>query len=318
MRIARDRTDERGSVSPRLALGRAASGEISTRRFSLVRNLPDATPSIGLWGLLTSNDRTSLCDEVRMRTPSFGSRGSVGGRNTVLGIGLALVLASGCGADDSLAGDMAAGHPTKVKMPTKAVAEPPSDDPIAVANAAPGYQPQAYPAGPYGLTEGSIIRNMEFLGWHQPATAQYALDATESVQLSDFYDPTGEKGTELILVNSVAVWCGVCRGEYDDLKNSDTYQSLHARGLEMLGLLFEDNNADPARYVDLINWSSAYDVSFPFALDPGFKSGVYFDRSATPMNMLIDAKTMQILVLMTGYNPQLYETASQLLTQRGR
>ena len=72
------------------------------------------------------------------------------------------------------------------------------------------------------------------------------------------------------------------------------------------------------RYVDMVNWGATYQVQFPFAVDPGFKSGVYFDRAATPMNMLVDARTMKILVLVTGYSPTLYDTASEILTQRGR
>jgi hypothetical protein len=53
-------------------------------------------------------------------------------------------------------------------------------------------------------------------------------------------------------------------------------------------------------------------------LDPGFKTGVFFDQSATPMNMLIDAHTMHIESVFTGYNPKIYESLSDALTKRGR
>jgi hypothetical protein len=36
------------------------------------------------------------------------------------------------------------------------------------------------------------------------------------------------------------------------------------------------------------------------------------------MNMLVDARTMQILELVTGYDPALYTLADTLLTERGR
>jgi hypothetical protein len=193
-----------------------------------------------------------------------------------------------------------------------------ADDPFAVANQAPGYVPFEYPAGPYGLTRGQRLDNLQFLGWSAPLAAGYRLESAGPVQLSDFYDPRGEKGIELLLINAVAVWCGVCRAEYQDLQSNALYAQLRPRGLEILGVLFEDNDGAPARYADLVNWASSYAVEFPMVLDPAFKTGVYFDRSATPMNMLVDARTMQILELVTGYDPALYTLADTLLTERGR
>ncbi len=183
---------------------------------------------------------------------------------------------------------------------------------------APGFVPFAYPAPPYGVRTGAILENLEFLGWHDPMAAGFDLNAAQTVSLADFYDPDGQKGIELLMINAVAVWCGVCRTEYADIRSDGIYAEYAPRGLEVLGILFEDNEGGPADYTDLINWSNSYQVNFPFVLDPGFKTGVYFDRSATPMNMLVDARTMQILSVMTGYNPQVYEVIDGLLAERGR
>jgi len=38
-------------------------------------------------------------------------------------------------------------------------------------------------------------------------------------------------------------------------------------------------------------------------LDPGLKLGRFFSSDATPLNLLIDARTMQIVDKLTGYNP---------------
>jgi hypothetical protein len=239
-------------------------------------------------------------------------------RDRMLAASGLLLLACGSDAPLDVGNSRSEQKPASEADPSDEAASQNAGDAFDIANQAPGYQPYAYPAGPYGITQGATIANLEFHGWSQPAVAAYNLAAAETVRLSDFYDPNGEKGVELLLINSVAVWCGVCRTEYADLQTSTLYPDLHARGLSMLGLVFEDNDGEPARYVDMVNWGTAFEVQFPFAVDPGFKTGVYFDRAATPMNMLVDARTMKILVLVTGYSTTLYETASDILTQRGR
>ncbi len=83
-------------------------------------------------------------------------------------------------------------------------------------------------------------------------------------------------------------------------------------------MLYEDNNSDPSRFVDMSNWAQAFSVAFPFVNDPGFKTGRYFDRSATPMNMLVDARSMQIVDVGTGYRPAMFDEIDARLAERGR
>src|SRR6185369_284014 len=170
--------------------------------------------------------------------------------------------------------------------------------------AAPAAAPSwtAYPAGPYGTSKGATIQNLSFFGWKHPDLAGYDPSKVETVRLSDFYDPDGHTGVKLLAVNASAVWCGVCRREYQDMHSDDVYATLHPLGLEILGTLFEDTNSFPAQPQDLRNWAaiSAHSVKFPFALDPGFKLGAYFDSDATPLNMLIDVRTMTIVQITMG------------------
>ncbi len=185
---------------------------------------------------------------------------------------------------------------------------------------APGITGGPYPRAPYGTAQGAIIENLELFGWKDPAAAQFDVQSGETVRLGDFYNPDSPagEGTEYIMLNAVAAWCGVCRTEYQHLEDEQTYATFAPRGLQIVGVLFEDNNGDPSTFADLSNWSRAYSVSFPFVNDPAFKTGVYFDKSATPMNMLIDARTMEIVLVMTGYNPLIYDEIDMLLTERGR
>jgi hypothetical protein len=161
-----------------------------------------------------------------------------------------------------------------------------------------------YPTGPYGRDVGATIQNLSFLGWRDAKAAGYDPSKLEVVSLSDFYDPTGSKGIRLLALNSAAVWCGVCREEYKQLKRDGIYAKYRPKGVEMLGVLFEDNNYDPAKPSDLKVWGgpTAHDVPFPLVIDPGFKTGAYFSSDATPMNMLIDTRTMEILDVAMGYD----------------
>lgn len=161
----------------------------------------------------------------------------------------------------------------------------------------------AYPEGPFGRGVGATIANLKFLGWRDPAKAGYDPDQFEEVALSDFYNPDGVAGRpRLILLNASAVWCSVCVAEYRHMITSNVYGTRKPKGIEIVGVLFEDAKSNPAKPSDLVNWGSNFSVPFPLVLDPGFKAGAYFESDATPMNMLIEASTMRILNISMGYN----------------
>lgn len=191
-------------------------------------------------------------------------------------------------AGGATAGDPAAGAPS--------VAEPSAGVPTST------WAP--YPAGPYGTGPGATIENLSFLGWKHPDAVQYDPSKFETVRLSDFYDPDGHSDVKLLAINASAVWCSVCRAEYQDMKTNRVYANFRPRGVEILGTLFEDNAYYPAQPQDLRNWGSVANqtVTFPLVLDPGFKMGAYFDSDATPLNMLIDVRTMTIVSVTMGYS----------------
>jgi hypothetical protein len=183
-----------------------------------------------------------------------------------------------------------------------------SESSNAAAGAAPALGPTttfaAYPPGPYGTVKGATIENLSFTGWRHPDAAAYDTNKFETIRLSDFYDPDGHTGVRLLAVNASAVWCGVCRAEYQDMSDTQVYSTVHPKGVEILGTLFEDSQYFPAQPRDLHNWGapSSFDVKFPLVLDPGFKMGAYFDSDATPLNMLIDVRTMTIVQITMGYS----------------
>ncbi|HMR07284.1 MAG TPA: redoxin domain-containing protein [Polyangiaceae bacterium] len=161
----------------------------------------------------------------------------------------------------------------------------------------PPFKAAEYPAGPYGTNVGSTIANYNFRGWLKPVDAGYDDTKFEDVAMSDFFDPTGEKSIKIIMLNASAVWCTVCRAEYSKFKAEGTYLKYRAMGAEFVSAIFEDakNPPNPAKPGDLSYWGVTYSGEFPMILDPGFKLGQFFTADATPMNLLIDAKTMKIV-----------------------
>jgi hypothetical protein len=176
----------------------------------------------------------------------------------------------------------------------------------------------SYPAGPYGTTTGAIIQNLEFLGWKDPVAANYDPANFETVRLSDFYDPDGHTGVKLLAVNASAVWCSVCRAEYEDMNANGTYQTYHDKGAQFLGTLFEDNAYYPAQPADLTRWGqvSNHAVKFPLVLDPGFKMGAFFGSDATPLNMVVDVRTMTIVLVTMGYSTTYWTKVQALLDKQ--
>jgi AhpC/TSA family len=172
-----------------------------------------------------------------------------------------------------------------------------------------------YPAGPYGTGRGAHIANLTFLGWKHPDAAAYDPKRFETVRLSDFYDPEGTSGIKLLAINASAVWCSVCRSEYEDMNTNDTYATYRAKGVEFLGTLFEDNSYYPAQPADLKTWGSVstHAVKFPLVLDPSFKMGAYFDSDATPLNMLVDVRTMTIVSVTMGYSTTYWASVQTIL-----
>ena len=177
--------------------------------------------------------------------------------------------------------------------------------------AAVDYRREIYPAGPYGFAVGTTMENFAFLGWREPAAVGYDLAQLETIRLSDFYDPNGQ--TKALWVNASAVWCAVCRAEMKDIKDRGVKASLGAKGLVMVETLFEDNDTNPAKPSDLKSWGSVHAIDFPLLLDPGFKLGAFFTSDATPLNMLVDARTMQVVEVTMGYSSDYWQQVEQFL-----
>ena len=100
-----------------------------------------------------------------------------------------------------------------------------------------------YPQGDTGTEEGELLADAEFSGFRDPTGATEATPL-ETLRFSDYFDPNGELGYDLLLINTAAVWCAVCQEAHGELP--ELYATYRQQGLVMLGLLFQDAAGDPA------------------------------------------------------------------------
>jgi hypothetical protein len=156
----------------------------------------------------------------------------------------------------------------------------------------------AYPSGPYGVTNGSVIADISWEGWRNPVEAAFDPSAFETIALSDYYDPDGTKGYRAIVVNASARWCSICKMEQKHIREERDIWG--PKGVVFLGTIFEDAATKPAQPSDLVAWANTYQVDWVLVLDPTNKLSLFFDRAASPMNMIIDARTMKIRDVITG------------------
>ena len=153
-----------------------------------------------------------------------------------------------------------------------------------------------YPEGPYGTREGDTIANYAFT----------TLDG-ETFYLDDhvFKNPHNR----VLLLSSVAGWCGPCRQEQPQLKA--WHNEYAKRGLIIVEGIFQKNDYAPATLADVEAWQKQYKLPFPVTLDHDFVLAPFYstDNPSPPLTIVVDVDDMKILKVVIGKgNEQLIES----------
>ena len=143
-----------------------------------------------------------------------------------------------------------------------------------------------YPAAPYGKDETSVIDNLAFKN----------TDETE-FKLEEIF---ADEGNKLLLISTSAGWCTSCIEEQQKLQAR--HDQFSDKGLYILLATFEDAGQQPATPEYAKEWQERFNLSYKVVADEPFLFQEYYDRNATPMVMLVDVDTMQILKIMTGFD----------------
>jgi thiol-disulfide isomerase/thioredoxin len=138
-----------------------------------------------------------------------------------------------------------------------------------------------------------LLDDMEFLGFVDIDTDTQP----RTIRLSD-YTAENRPGTRIIMLNAAAGWCAPCMREASAMPAFAA--AYEPRGVAILTAVFQDQNGDPADAEFVRTWVETFDLPVPALIDSTFQTGRYFDASAMPANMFVDAETLDILAIAEG------------------
>lgn len=147
----------------------------------------------------------------------------------------------------------------------------------------------AYPGGPYGVWNGDVLRNYEFL------------TGTGTITLEDVRRDASHDLLLLYLGSSSCAYCGVESPELNEI-----YATYEPEGLEIFGVLSDEAGGPPTGASADRYFRDDYAAEYPYGAnewaDGTLMTDLYPDGNvALPMNFLIDLESMEILERMDGY-----------------
>lgn len=165
------------------------------------------------------------------------------------------------------------------------------------------------------VTPGDHIPNFRFIGFRPLAPG--AVDDTTvpaTLSLSNYYDPAAKLGVSLLVILVNTEWCGpsneeadaVAGGNYtgDNTEHTSLASELAPLGVRFLEVLVDGPlTGQPATLDDLREWVTRHAVDYPLGLDGDYAElGQLFAMPAIPFNLVIDARSMEILETWTGFD----------------
>jgi hypothetical protein len=177
-------------------------------------------------------------------------------------------------------------------------ADAPTDSGAAVPDDAGGVSPDAdfdsapkgcvYPAGPYGITPGKVLNpNLQWQGFAPGATT------ASTVKITDLYDCDGSKGINAFVIDSAGQWCVACQYVAQDIPTwfSPTGDDWTKLGIQILTLVIQNNNYEPATITTAQQWRSLFKLTDIYVVaDPADT----FPTTSLPYELLVDPRTMKI------------------------
>lgn len=181
---------------------------------------------------------------------------------------------------------------------------------MAVGDGGTACGPGVYPCGPYGVQIGDVAANLAFMGFsdddnqcteHKDKVMD--LSKAHQVAFADWHvgdASCASKKKDLLWVMVSAGWCGPCKTEVQTTQKEYGAGAVDSR-LAILNIVIETgNHGEPADTNYLKTWINGFKLTFPVVADPSFKMGAYFNKKATPFNMLVETKTGKVYYRQVG------------------
>lgn len=167
----------------------------------------------------------------------------------------------------------------------------------------------AYPAGPFGRSEGDVLGDMAFAGYRvgQP-TATATTAYRECVSLSQI---RSEARGRYLLFNVAAGWCQQCRVEARVLP--EAYRRWSALGGDLVVVLTDDANSAPADRRTLDAWVAEFGANHTVVHDPRAEIRNYFNPQTLPLNAIIRLEDMRIERVHIGTDASFFDFFDALL-----
>ncbi len=110
----------------------------------------------------------------------------------------------------------------------------------------------------------------------------------------NFVETTSEGATfsfdsfkgKVILLSFSAMWCGPCKLEAAHLM--ELYNKYKEQGLEIVQVVFQDEDGGPADQSDINRWMQTYGLSFTCITDADYSTVQDYSVGPIPTNLVID------------------------------
>lgn len=139
-----------------------------------------------------------------------------------------------------------------------------------------------WPDGPFGVTAGDTMENYEFVN---PDGSAFHLADVREVE-----------SNELLLIVTVAAWCGECIEEVLELTR--LHEEHSAQGLAALNSVWQTTEITPATAETAQTWKDQYDLAFDVVADPDHLLSPFHRSPRYPSAaVLVELDTMEILAV---------------------
>lgn len=144
---------------------------------------------------------------------------------------------------------------------------------------------------------GSRIPNFAFQGYRDGDRAR----GLETISLSEFYDPEQKHNIKILHIQVAATWCIICSSEIEaTLTVKDPYRE---RGVVFLEVVVGGKNVGAGPSLGEVDaWIARHSSTITTAIDVRAKrlGGLGINPAAMPHDILVDARTMEILDSSVG------------------